>query len=71
MNEERNEFDELATNALFAVNALMQHKDVCRKGNAVLKINRFKAWLINFMDDMQASAQTPTTTQVNNEISNN
>lgn len=48
MNEERNDFDELAFNAITALNALMVNKTVSKSSKAVVKINRFKGWLNDF-----------------------
>lgn len=45
MNEERNDFDELAFNAITALNALMVNNTISKSSKAVLKINRFKGWL--------------------------
>lgn len=50
MNEERNDFDELAFNAITALNALMVNKTVSKSSKAVVKINRFKGWLNDFWD---------------------
>lgn len=50
MNEERNDFDELAFNAITALNALMVNKTVSKSSRAVVKINRFKGWLNDFWD---------------------
>lgn len=50
MDEERNDFDELAFNAITALNALMVNKTVSKSSKAVVKINRFKGWLNDFWD---------------------
>lgn len=50
MNEERNDFDELAFNAITALNALMVNKTVSKSSKAVVKINRFKGWLNDLWD---------------------
>ena len=50
MHEERNDFDELAFNAITALNALMVNKTVSKSSKAVVKINRFKGWLNDFWD---------------------
>lgn len=50
MNEERNDFDELAFNAITALNALMVNKTVSKSSKALVKINRFKGWLNDFWD---------------------
>lgn len=48
MNEERNNFDELAFNAITALNGLMVDNTVSQSSKAVVKINRFKMWLNEF-----------------------
>lgn len=57
MNEERNDFDELAFNAITALNALMVNKTVSKSSKAVVKINRFKGWLNDFWDTENANNQ--------------
>lgn len=57
MNEERNDFDELAFNAITALNALMVSKTVSKSSKAVVKINRFKGWLNDFWDADKADNQ--------------
>lgn len=57
MNEERNDFDELAFNAITALNALMVNKTVSKSSKAVVKINRFKGWLNDFWDAEKAGNQ--------------
>lgn len=48
MNEEkRNEFDEFSFAALSALGSLMACNEVCRNQRAVMKINRFRAWLMD------------------------
>lgn len=48
MNEERNDFDEQAFNAITALNALMVNNTVAKSSKAVVKINRFKMWLNDY-----------------------
>lgn len=49
MNEEkRNAFDEFSFAALSALGGLMACNEVCRNQRAVMKINRFRAWLMDF-----------------------
>lgn len=49
MNEEkRNSFDEFSFAALSALGSLMACNEVCRNQRAVMKINRFRAWLMDF-----------------------
>ena len=53
--EERNEYQEMLFNALTALNALIQTKEMCDDGKAVIKVNRFRRWLIDRMDNGQDS----------------
>lgn len=47
MNEEkRNSFDELSFAALSTLGILMACNEVCRNQRAVMRINRFRAWLM-------------------------
>lgn len=57
MNEERNDFDELAFNAITALNALMVNKTISKSSKAVVKINRFKGWLNDFWDAESTNKQ--------------
>ena len=63
MNEEvkRNEFDEICAHAIFSLNGLMQTREVCKSGRAVTKINRFKNWVMELQDSVNAS--TPEITE--------
>lgn len=58
MNEEvkRNEFDEICAHAIFSLNGLMQTREVCKLGKAVTKINRFKQWVLELQDSVNADA---------------
>lgn len=48
MNEEkRNAFDEFSFAALSALGSLMACNEVCHNQRAVMKINRFRAWLMD------------------------
>lgn len=59
MNEEkRNDFDELSSAALAALGSLMACNEVSRDQRAVMKINRFRVWLMDL---------TPQTYENNNE----
>lgn len=49
---EKNNFDEIAVNAIFALNDLMQTREVAMQTKAVTKINRFKVWLMHLQDEM-------------------
>ena len=57
MNEDlnRNEFDEMCANAISAINGLMQTREVCKLGRAVTKINRFKHWVMELQDSVNAN----------------
>ena len=45
--EKRNAFDEFSFAALSALGSLMACNEVCRNQRAVMKINRFRAWLMD------------------------
>lgn len=45
--EKRNAFDEFISAALTALGSLMACNEVCRNQRAVMKINRFRAWLMD------------------------
>lgn len=47
MEEKRNAFDEFSVAALSALGSLMACNEVCRNQRAVMKINRFRAWLMD------------------------
>lgn len=47
MEEKRNAFDEFSFNAISALGSLMACNEVCRNQRAVMKINRFRAWLMD------------------------
>lgn len=47
MNEERNEFDEYRFAAVAALGSLMACNEVCRNQRVVMKINRFRAMLMD------------------------
>lgn len=51
MNEEKrnafNAFDEFSFDAITALGNLMQCSELCRNQRAVMKINRFRAWLMD------------------------
>lgn len=66
MNEDvkRNEFDEICVNTIFALNGLMQTREVCKAGKAVTKINRFKQWVMELQDSVNwADRKRPATEQ--------
>ena len=47
-NEVRNPFDEYSFEVLAARNHLITTNEVCKNDKAVMKINRFKKWLLDF-----------------------
>ena len=47
-NEVRNPFDEFSFEVLAALNHLITTNEVCKNDKAVMKINRFKKWLLDF-----------------------
>ena len=47
MEEKRNAFNEFSVAALSALGSLMACNEVCRNQRAVMKINRFRAWLMD------------------------
>lgn len=57
---ERDEFREMSMGVIFALNGLMQTREVCKHGKAVTKINRFKAWVMELQDtiDKERDANT-------------
>lgn len=60
MNEEkRNAFDEFSFEAIAALGNLMACSEVCKNQRAVMKINRFRAWLMDLKPQAQAEQQLP------------
>lgn len=55
MEEKRNAFDEFSFAALSALGSLMACNEVCRNQRAVMKINRFRSWLM----DLNEAANNP------------
>lgn len=47
-NEVRNPFDEYSFEVLAALNHLITTNEVCKNDKAVMKINRFKKWVLDF-----------------------
>lgn len=52
---ERNEYQENLFNALTALNALLQTKEMCKDDKAVIKVNRFRKWLIDRIETEKVS----------------
>lgn len=48
--EERNEYQENLFNALTALNGLLQTKEMCNDDKAVIKVNRFRRWLVDRLE---------------------
>lgn len=52
MNEKRNAFDEFSFAAMSALGSLMACDEVCRNQRVVMKINRFRAWLMDLKPNL-------------------
>lgn len=52
-NEVRSPFDEYSFEVLAALNHLITTNEVCKNDKAVMKINRFKKWLLDFTSTEQ------------------
>jgi hypothetical protein len=52
-NEVRNPFDEYSFEVLAALNHLITTNEVCKNEKAVMRINRFKKWLLDFTSTEQ------------------
>ena len=60
MNEEkRNAFDEFSFAALSALGSLMTCNEVCRNQRVVMKINRFRAWLMDLKPQANPEPNLP------------
>lgn len=66
--DEKNNFDEIAVKAIFALNDLMQTREVAMQTKAVTKINRFKVWLMQLQDEMAKDHTVSRETDENNNI---
>lgn len=64
MEEKRNAFDEFSFAALSALGSLMACNEVCRNQRAVMKINRFRAWLM----DLKPQANPEPTLPFDDEL---
>lgn len=53
--EDRNEYQENLFNALTALNGLLQTKEMCNDDKAVIKVNRFRRWLIDLIESEKVS----------------
>lgn len=52
---ERNEYQENLFNALTTLNSLLQTKEMCKDDKAVIKVNRFRKWLIDRIETEKVS----------------
>jgi hypothetical protein len=59
MNEKRNAFDEFSFDAMSALGGLMACNEVCRNQRAVMKINRFRAWLMDLKPQANPELNLP------------
>lgn len=59
MEEKRNAFDEFSYAALSALGSLMACNEVCHNQRAVMKINRFRAWLMDLKPDTNNEPNLP------------
>lgn len=59
MEEKRNAFDEFSFAALSALGSLMACNEVCRNQRAVMKINRFRAWLMDLKPQANPELNLP------------
>lgn len=66
--EEKNNFDEIAVKAIFALNDLMQTREVAKQTKAVTKINRFKVWVMQLQDEMACAYPVSRETEENDNI---
>ena len=59
MEEKRNAFDEFSFAAMSALGSLMACNEVCRNQRAVMKINRFRAWLMDLKPQANPEQNLP------------
>lgn len=59
MDERRNAFDEFSFAAMSALGSLMACNEVCRNQRAVMKINRFRAWLMDLKPQADPQQNLP------------
>ena len=59
MDENRNAFNEFSFAALSALGSLMACNEVCRNQRAVMKINRFRAWLMDLKPQTNLEQNLP------------
>lgn len=71
MNEKRNAFDEFSFAALSALGSLMACNEVCRNQRAVMKINRFRAWLMDLKQQDNPEQNLPFDGEPQGQPANN
>lgn len=71
MEEKRNAFDEFSFAALSALGSLMACNEVCRNQRAVMKINRFRAWLMDLKPQANPEQNLPFDVEPPNRQPNN
>ena len=59
MEEKRNAFDEFSFAAMSALGSLMACNEVCRNQRAVMKIDRFRAWLMDLKPQADPQQNLP------------
>ena len=59
MDEKRNDFNEFRFAAMSALGSLMACNEVCRNQRAVMKINRFRAWLMDLKPQANPEQNLP------------
>ena len=64
--EKRNAFEEFSFEAITALGNLMACSEVCKNQRAVMKINRFRAWLMDLQPE-KAEPQLPFDGENNQE----
>lgn len=71
MEEKRNAFDEFSFAALSALGSLMACNEVCRNQRAVMKINRFRAWLMDLKPQANPQPSLPFDGEPQGQPANN
>lgn len=69
--EERNAFDEFKFAAMSALGSLMACNEVCRNQRAVMKINRFRAWLMDLKPQADPEQKLPFDGEQQGQTENN
>lgn len=59
MDEKRNAFEEFSFAAMSALGSIMACTEVCRNQRAVMKINRFRAWLMDLKPQADPQQNLP------------